>query len=74
MAEHRHHPGQGGEADQDEENAVRQGCVGLIPAVEYRELQQSVQHRDAQPEFEHQAEQNGQQKQPYYSTKLGIRR
>jgi hypothetical protein len=33
--------------------------------MEYREHQQGVQHRDAQPEFERQTEQNGQQKQPY---------
>ena len=63
MAEQRHHLGQGGEADQGEEDAVRQGRVGLIPAVERGEHQDCVEHGDAQPELQGQTEQDGQQEQ-----------
>ncbi len=62
-AEQRHHPGQNGDADQGEEDAVRQGRMGLIPAVERGEHQDCVEHGNAQPEFQGQTEQNGQQQQ-----------
>ena len=53
----RHHPREGGCADQEEKDAVRQRRVGLIPAVEHGEHQQHIHKRDSQPEPDRQTQQ-----------------
>lgn len=59
------YPGHSYKANHGKQNAVRQGCVSLIPAVEHGEHQDAVDQRDAQPEFQSQAEQKRQQSKSY---------